>query len=98
MVDMSVMLGADEQAAESQMKAALDFEMKLAQVKASCFSLWPLNEWPESADTQVFLRLAALRAKAYLRCFVVEWTAELSVLFLCLDSDPFWEPDQWEHV
>ncbi|XP_066534834.1 phosphate-regulating neutral endopeptidase PHEX [Hoplias malabaricus] len=32
MVDVSVMLGADEQAAESQMKAVLDFEIKLAQI------------------------------------------------------------------
>ncbi|XP_060718115.1 phosphate-regulating neutral endopeptidase PHEX [Tachysurus vachellii] len=32
MVGVAVMLGANQQAAESQMKAALDFEMKLAQI------------------------------------------------------------------
>ncbi|XP_051970428.1 phosphate-regulating neutral endopeptidase PHEX-like [Xyrauchen texanus] len=32
MVDVSVMLGANEQAAETQMKQVLDFEMKLAQI------------------------------------------------------------------
>ncbi|KAB5533310.1 hypothetical protein PHYPO_G00130280 [Pangasianodon hypophthalmus] len=32
MVGVAVMLGANEQAAESQMKAVLDFEMKLAQI------------------------------------------------------------------
>ncbi|XP_056595080.1 phosphate-regulating neutral endopeptidase PHEX isoform X2 [Triplophysa dalaica] len=32
MVDVSVMLGASEQAAEAQMKSVLDFEMKLAQI------------------------------------------------------------------
>lgn len=32
MVDVSVMLGAGEQAVEAQMKSVLDFEMKLAQV------------------------------------------------------------------
>lgn len=34
MVDVSVMLGANEQAAEAQMKPVLDFEMKLAQVSS----------------------------------------------------------------
>ncbi|KAK7118470.1 hypothetical protein R3I94_022086 [Phoxinus phoxinus] len=32
MVDVSVMLGADEQAAKTQMKPVLDFEMKLAKI------------------------------------------------------------------
>ncbi len=32
MVDVSVMLGANEQDAEAQMKPVLDFEIKLAQV------------------------------------------------------------------
>ncbi|KAG1943988.1 membrane metallo-endopeptidase-like [Pimephales promelas] len=32
MVDVSVMLGADERAAEAQMKSVLDFEMKLAKI------------------------------------------------------------------
>ncbi|XP_060756800.1 phosphate-regulating neutral endopeptidase PHEX isoform X2 [Neoarius graeffei] len=35
MVDVAVMLGASEQAAETQMKATLDFEMKVAQIMIS---------------------------------------------------------------
>lgn len=34
MVDVSVMLGADERAAEAQMKLVLDFEMELAKVRS----------------------------------------------------------------
>lgn len=43
MVDVSVMLGANELAAEAQMKPVLDFEMKLAQVSDK--SQIPSNHW-----------------------------------------------------
>jgi len=36
MVDVAVMLGAPEKAAQTQMEKALAFEAKLAHVKTSC--------------------------------------------------------------
>lgn len=43
-MDVSVMLGASEQAAEAQMKSVLDFEMKLAQVN------WGQNSFGSQKD------------------------------------------------
>lgn len=35
MVDLAVMLGADQQAAEAQMRPVLEFEIKVAQVRGT---------------------------------------------------------------
>lgn len=61
MVDVSVMLGANEQDAEAQMKQVLDFEIKLAQVSTETL------EKPNS------LKSLALRQKTLLsRCLMLQ--------------------------
>lgn len=49
MVDVSVMLGANEQTAEAQMKPVLDFEMKLAQVSSKTLENLRLNSFKSLA-------------------------------------------------
>lgn len=84
MVDVSVMLGADEQAAEAQMKLVLDFEMELAKVRSKTLE----NLRPDS-----FKSLALRKTTGLSVYLMLQWTVCSSV-----DRDPLWKPHQWEHV
>lgn len=74
MVDVSVMLGADEQAAEAQMKLVLDFEMELAKVRSKTLE----NLRPDS-----FKSLALRKTTGLSVYLMLQWTVCSSV-----DRDP----------